>query len=109
MYFLFPIGLNGLLWEGYRRPLDLDDMYPLQNRYKTMPLVDQFEKMWKEEQNAYDAAMKSMNAGGCTNETTSTGFSFFRRKRKPPSAPSVIRIIHRMYGSEFYPLGLVRF
>jgi hypothetical protein len=82
-------------------------MYPLQERYKAMPLVDQFEKLWREEQNAYDAAMASKGIDEGARER-GFGFMFRRRQQAAPSAPSVMRIIHKMYGSEFYPLGLVR-
>ncbi|KAJ3186105.1 hypothetical protein HK101_009741 [Irineochytrium annulatum] len=80
--------MDTLLWRGFKKPLQLDDLYPLGNRFKAKALAEDFELRW----------------------TTAVEEYHLRRKTdKMAKKPNLIRLLVRMFGSRFLPIGMIKF
>ncbi|KAJ3112059.1 hypothetical protein HDU96_004984 [Phlyctochytrium bullatum] len=75
--------LDGLLFKGYRTPLQMEDLYDLNEAYLAHGLADRFEKLW--------------------NETTKDGTDKSNPRRK------LLGVFFKMFGRGFLPIGLLKF
>ncbi|KAI9340135.1 P-loop containing nucleoside triphosphate hydrolase protein [Zopfochytrium polystomum] len=85
--------MNAIFLQGYRKPLGVEDLYPLAPRYHASGVADTFERLWKEAKQAHD----SWPANG---DLTA---------QKPPKKPTVTGILVKMFGTGFFPIGLSKF
>ncbi|KAJ1553509.1 hypothetical protein HK405_007699, partial [Cladochytrium tenue] len=72
--------MRPLLLQGFRKPLAMDDLYPLADRYRCEQLADDFERRWTES---------------------------LRKDSKEP--PTVRGVLFAMFARQYLPVGLIKF
>jgi hypothetical protein len=98
---------------GYKQPLQLDDLYPLDKKYLIKDFADKFDQLWKETVDKYEAERKAFedaHPAAVFRITPRTWKEFFMFKPKPlmpPKRPSLAGVLFRIFGWQFLPIGLV--
>ncbi|KAJ3073805.1 Multidrug resistance-associated protein 1 [Podochytrium sp. JEL0797] len=85
--------LNPLLWFGYKNTLELHDLYKLSPDLEIKALANQFELLWKQQSEKYDADLKAVKSGDSTVK---------------PKKPSVKTIFIKMIGRGFFSIGILK-
>ncbi|GAB0092997.1 hypothetical protein DMENIID0001_080490 [Sergentomyia squamirostris] len=99
---LFFQWFDPLTWKGYRKPLEVSDMWDLNEDNKTRNLVPDFDKFWHEsvQKNSSKKELKD------TMEAYQNGTAFKRSKEKGKG--SVLPAMIKAFGGPFWFAGLLK-
>ncbi|KAJ3215100.1 hypothetical protein HDU67_000804 [Dinochytrium kinnereticum] len=86
-------GLDGLLWGGYRDPLQMSHLYAVNEKFESKGLAEKFEVFWNE------IALEASTVRPDDKDQTGN------RKR----SFALISVLFKMFGRRFLPLGLIKF
>lgn len=103
--------LNSLFYKGYKRPLETDDLYELNEKYFAHSLSDEFAEKWKAEQER--AKKANAQRSSSPTPTKKSIFSWKKNQQQQPAEPkeikpSLLRTIFAMFGREWTLLGLAK-
>ncbi|KAI9138244.1 P-loop containing nucleoside triphosphate hydrolase protein [Paraphysoderma sedebokerense] len=91
--------MTGIMFKGYKRPLQHEDMYRLSDQYSAELLCEQFELLWKEEE---ERTKKILNDASQKQLTD-------KQKKKLPKVPSLFRTLFKAFGWKWVLAGLLKF
>ncbi|KAJ3411061.1 hypothetical protein HDV05_002852, partial [Chytridiales sp. JEL 0842] len=109
---LFP-----LLRHGHSTPLEIDDLYPLNDKFRIKQHADTFETLWKENVAAYKVKRRQfeeMHPTYCEgiDSKKRTWIEFVQGKPKPlepPARPTLAGVLFTMLKWKILPVGIIKF
>ncbi|KAJ3410262.1 hypothetical protein HDV05_003988 [Chytridiales sp. JEL 0842] len=107
--------LYPLLRHGHTTPLDLRDLYPLNDKYLIKQHSDAFEALWKENVAAYKTQRRQfedMHPDLRDDGKKRTWKDFVSRKPKlpePPRRPTLAGALFTMFKWKILPVGIIKF
>jgi hypothetical protein len=112
--------MDSIFWYGYHKPLQIEDIYPLNSKYEIKAISDQFESLWTSQVSEYETKLKEfqllhpeieLDSGGKRKDAKiRTWAGFVKGEKKPimpPKRPELIWMLYKMFGKTFMPFGLV--
>ncbi|KAI9197309.1 P-loop containing nucleoside triphosphate hydrolase protein [Polychytrium aggregatum] len=87
--------MDGVFMTGKKRPLSFDDLHLLPKDIRSAELYAKFERIWSEQQNAYDQQ----------RPFPFKTFPWVKPTKIKP--PSVVWTLHKLFGRRLYPVGIL--
>ncbi|KAI9138247.1 P-loop containing nucleoside triphosphate hydrolase protein [Paraphysoderma sedebokerense] len=87
--------MSDIMLKGFKRPLQEKDLYRLSDDHLAGNLCQNFESLWKEEQ---DRVQRLLSESATQNLSA-------KQKKKLPKGPSLIRTLFRQFGRKWYNLN----
>lgn len=89
----------GTFWQGYRRDLEVDDLYKPLKEHKSSVLGTQISKAWEKEMEAYEKRKQQYESKNAASKTYDA-----KNKVKPPS---LTKVLIKCFGFKLLMYGLI--